>query len=314
MVAALSHPKLNHTHLLRQFELEASKYILDKPREIRLALTCLVAGGHLLIEDQPGMGKTTLVKVIAGLAGLSFNRIQFTNDMLPSDIIGSMIYVSKGEHRDFEFRKGPIFAELVLADELNRATPKTQSACLQAMEEYQISIDGQNHPLPNPFFVIATQNPRQNIGTFALPESQLDRFMMKISLGLPSREAERVLLTRRDHTQQNPLAVMTPHDLLNLRELSASIHMGPAVLDYLQNLVANVRSQFQSLSPRAVLSIAKAARAYALIEGREFVTPDDIQTIAVPTINHRLMSQDDPQGIKGTQRAKDIVMKTQIPL
>lgn len=272
---------------------EAGKTILGKAHEIRLAVTCLLAGGHLLIEDLPGMGKTTLAHALARLLGLQFSRIQFTSDLLPADITGVSIFErDKGE---FRFLPGPIFAQLVLADEINRATPKTQSALLEAMEEAQVTSDGESRPLPSPFFVIATQNPTQQIGTFPLPESQLDRFLMRIELGYPDRAAERALLAsggQRDKAEQLP-ALLDAGTLPALQKKIASLHAAGPLIDYVQALVDASRHNpafLHGLSPRAGLALLAAARAWAWLDGREIVLPDDVQAVLPAVARHRLHS------------------------
>ena len=250
----------------------AGSVILGKETQVRLALACLLARGHLLIEDLPGVGKTTLAHVLARSLGLQFQRIQFTSDMLPADIIGVSVY--ERESGVFKFHPGPIFAQVILADEVNRATPKTQSALLEAMEEHQVTAEGETRKLPAPFFVIATQNPSEQVGTFPLPESQLDRFMMRIELGYPDRAAERALLTGTD--RRDLLATlepcMTPAELMELQAGVQRIHVAPALLDYVQALVEHTRRSpdyVAGLSPRAALGLVHSARAWALLEGRE---------------------------------------------
>ncbi len=270
---------------------QVGEVVLGKERQIRLALACLLARGHLLIEDLPGVGKTTLAHVLAQALGLQFSRIQFTSDLLPADILGVSVY--QPESQDFRFHAGPIFTQLVLADEINRATPKTQSALLEAMEERQVTTDGRTQKLPEPFFVIATQNPLHLIGTFPLPESQLDRFLMRIEMGYPDRQAERALLKGRPRREL--LAAMSPvieaGALLTLQEQVSRIHCSEALLDYAQDLIAATRasSQFSSgLSPRAALALLHSAQAWAMLEGREMVLPEDVQAVAPSVIGHRL--------------------------
>jgi MoxR-like ATPase len=267
----------------------ANEIVLGKERQMRLALACLLARGHLLIEDQPGVGKTTLALTLARLLGLDFQRIQFTSDMLPADILGVSVFDrARGE---FVFHPGPIFAQLVLADEINRATPKAQSALLEAMEERQVTVEGATRPLPQPFFVIATQNPAHQIGTFPLPESQLDRFLMRISLGYPDRAAERALLEGRDRrallSELTPL--LTPQALLVEQQRAASVRVAPALLDYLQALIAHTRhAPGSGLSPRAALGLIAAARAWALLDGRDYALPEDVQAVLPAVVAHRL--------------------------
>lgn len=280
-------------HVLAPVIAAANHILLGKERETRLALTCLLAGGHLLIEDLPGMGKTTLAHALARLLGLRFSRIQFTSDLLPADITGVSIY--QREEERFRFLPGPIFSQLVLADEINRATPKTQSALLEAMEEGQVTADGETRPLPQPFFVIATQNPSHQIGTFPLPESQLDRFLMRIELGYPDRAAERALLNAGDQRQPasalEPL--LRPQDLPGLSLAAAATHAAPPLIDYIQALVEATRRQpafRHGLSPRAGLALLAAARAWAWMEGRPMVVPDDVQAVLPAVARHRLRS------------------------
>lgn len=269
----------------------ASQIILGKEQEIRLAIACLLARGHLLIEDQPGVGKTTLAHVLAQTLGLQYNRIQFTSDLLPADILGVSIY--NKEQGAFHFQPGPIFAELILADEVNRATPKAQSALLEAMEEQQVTIEGETRPLPEPFFVIATQNPTYQTGTFPLPESQLDRFLMRISLGYPDARAERELLGGGDRREM--LKTMQPcinsEKLAELQHAVTGTHVSDALLDYVQALLDYSRQSPKisaGLSPRAGLALIHCARAWALMAGRNHVLPEDIQTILPHVVSHRL--------------------------
>jgi MoxR-like ATPase len=269
----------------------AGKIILGKERQIRLAIACLVARGHLLIEDLPGVGKTTLAHTLAQLLGLQFSRIQFTSDLLPADIVGASIY--DREHSSFRFLPGPIFSQLVLADEINRATPKTQSALLEAMEERQVTAEGETRALPYPFFVIATQNPSHQIGTFALPESQLDRFLMRIDLGYPDRDAERALLAggnTRDRLATTE-AALSPAELQPLQTAASAIHAAPPLIDYVQLLVEETRRDprfVHGLSPRAALALLAAARAWAFIDGRDMVLPEDVQAVFGSVAAHRL--------------------------
>ncbi|MBI5922326.1 MAG: AAA family ATPase [Betaproteobacteria bacterium] len=270
---------------------QAGSVILGKERQIRLSLACLLARGHLLIEDLPGVGKTTLAHLLAQLLGLQFQRIQFTSDMLPADIIGVSIF--ERTSGGFTFHPGPIFAQLVLADEVNRATPKTQSALLEAMEERQVTTEGATRILPSPFFVIATQNPAHSIGTFPLPESQLDRFLMRIDLGYPDHAAERELLRGADRRKM--IAGLPPclatEDLEVFQAAATRIHVADSLIDYTQALVTHTRHSpdYQvGLSPRAALALLAAARAWALLEGRDYALPEDIQAVLPAVAPHRL--------------------------
>jgi len=269
----------------------AGTIILGKEAQVRLALACLLARGHLLIEDLPGVGKTTLAHVLARLLGLQFQRIQFTSDMLPADILGVSVYDREGG--GFRFHPGPIFAQVILADEVNRATPKTQSALLEAMEEHQVTAEGETRKLPEPFFVIATQNPGEQVGTFPLPESQLDRFMMRIELGYPDRDAERALLMGTD--RRDLLATlepaMSPAELTEAQAAAQKVHVAPALLDYVQAIIDYTRrapDYVAGLSPRAALALVHCARAWAMLEGRDQVIPEDVQAILPGVAAHRL--------------------------
>lgn len=277
---------------IEQFLFEVNQLILDKPQQTKLALTCLLAGGHVLFEDLPGLGKTTLASALARLAGLHFQRIQFTNDMLASDVIGINIFNQK-EHL-FEFKQGPIFTQILLADEINRCSPKTQSALLEAMEEGAVTVDGVHYELPQPFWVLATQNPLFQSGTYALPESQLDRFLMRLSLGYPSRQAEKLLLQQRSRQVliHQLEAVFNQADILHLRELAKQVFLSEAVLNYILDLAAETRKLRHGLSTRGVLALKAVAQAYALVEGRSFVMTDDIQTVFVAVVAHRLSLSD----------------------
>ena len=269
----------------------AQHIVLGKEKQIRLALACLLARGHLLIEDLPGVGKTTLAQTLARLLGLDFSRTQFTSDMLPADVVGLSIF--DRERGNFRFLPGPIFANVLLADEINRATPKTQSALLEAMEERQVTTEGETRPLPSPFFVIATQNPSSQIGTFPLPESQLDRFLMRIELGYPDRQAERALLEhggRREHLPELS-ACLAPEAIAPLQRAAAAVHAAPALLDYVQAVLEATRHEprFEhGLSPRAGLALLAAARAWAFIAGRAMVIPEDVQAVLPSVAAHRL--------------------------
>lgn len=267
-----------------------SQVILGKHTQVKLSLACLLAGGHLLIEDLPGMGKTTLAHTLAQVLGLNFRRSQFTSDLLPADIIGVSVYDRATSA--FQFHPGPVFTNLLLADEINRATPKTQSALLEAMEEQQITIDGETHALPKPFFVIATQNPKHHIGTFPLPESQLDRFLMRITLGYPDAVSERALLKN----QAGRGALIAPacdiNTLIALQQAVKNVHVSEQLLDYLQDLILYTRTQFSTgLSPRAGLGLRLCAQAWALLEGRDFVIPEDVQAVFASVVSHRLAAE-----------------------
>ncbi|OBY89991.1 AAA family ATPase [Pseudomonas sp. AU11447] len=276
--------------------------LLGKEVQVRLALTCLLARGHLLIEDLPGMGKTTLSHALARVLGLGFQRIQFTSDLLPGDVLGTSVFDK--DSGQFVFHPGPIFSELVLADEINRATPKSQSALLEAMEEGQVTIEGATRPLPEPFFVIATQNPVTQGGTFALPESQLDRFLMRLSLGYPGRAAEKALLlgeARRDLLPRlEPM--LNPQELQALQGEVLAVRASDALVHYVLRLVEATRTQpafALGLSPRGSLALLAAARAWALLAGRDYVIPEDVQAVLPSVAGHRLRDQADPAGHGG---------------
>lgn len=279
-----------------------SEILLGKRHQVELALTCILARGHLLIEDLPGMGKTTLSQALAAVLGLSYQRVQFTSDLLPADIIGVSIF--NQQSASFEFKQGPVFSQLLLADEINRATPKTQSALLEAMEERQVTVDGKTWPLPKPFFVIATQNPSEQMGTFPLPESQLDRFLMRISLGYPDAEVEKELIKGTDRRAliADLKSVVSIEQLVALQNKVSQIHASDAVIDYVQRLVAYSRydsSLGYGLSPRATLSLMQSAKSYALVKGRDHVVPEDVQTVLEPVAGHRLQPSGDITGHQG---------------
>lgn len=277
---------------IEQFLTKMNDLILDKPKQIKLALCSLLAGGHVLFEDLPGLGKTTLSSSLSHLAGLKFQRIQFTNDMLASDVIGVNMFNQK-EHQ-FEFKYGPIFTQILLADEINRCSPKTQSALLEAMEEGFVTVDGTRYALPQPFWVIATQNPLFQSGTYSLPESQLDRFLMRLSLGYPSRSAEKQLLqqqSRQDLLLQLK-AVFLEQEILDLQEHVKQIHVNDALLNYLLDLAEETRKGRHGLSTRGLLALKRAAQAHALIEQRDFVSADDVQAVFVAVAAHRLGCSD----------------------
>ncbi|MBD9415866.1 AAA family ATPase [Pseudomonas sp. PDM16] len=281
---------------------EVNQVLLGKEPQVRLALTCVLARGHLLVEDLPGMGKTTLSHALARVLGLSFQRIQFTSDLLPGDILGTSVF--DRESSQFVFHPGPIFAELVLADEINRATPKSQSALLEAMEEGQVTIEGATRPLPDPFFVIATQNPVSSGGTFALPESQLDRFLMRLSLGYPARAAERALLLGEARREILPRLepILDHSELAAIQALIPQVRASDALVDYVLRLVEATRSEPQfawGLSPRASLALLAAARAWAFLANRDYVIPEDVQAVLPSVVGHRLRERADPAGHGG---------------
>jgi len=277
--------------------------ILDKDRQLRLALSCLLARGHLLIEDVPGVGKTTLAHALARVLGLSYQRIQFTSDLLPADILGASIFEQDSQR--FRFHKGPIFTQLMLADEVNRATPKSQSALLEVMEEHQVTVDGETYTLPEPFFVIATQNPATHVGTFPLPESQLDRFLMRIELGFPGRELERELLLGKDRRELISAtgACLDSATLAQLQRSVTQVHVSPALLDYVQALVAYTRQTpglTPGLSPRAAIALLRAGQAWALLHRQDAVLPEHIQQTLASVVMHRLpigAGSDSPESI-----------------
>jgi MoxR-like ATPase len=301
--------------MLEKFRATATQIgqiIVGKTLQIRQSLTCLLAGGHLLIEDAPGVGKTTMAHAIAISMGLPFRRIQFTSDLLPSDVIGVSVY--ERNSGQFVFHPGPIFTEVLLADEINRASPKTQSALLEAMEENQVSFDGLSRPLPHPFFVIATQNPLHQVGTFPLPESQLDRFLMCISLGYPDRAAERSLLAgeaRRDMLKALD-ATARPADLLSAQAEVKKVYVSAALLDYVQALIAHTRASgkyAEGLSPRGGLALLFAARAWAWLDGRDHVIPEDVQNIMPCVAGHRLhtTSRDGGRALHGKELVSQLI-------
>lgn len=288
-------PQTTHQDAQR-FIAAAGKIILGKEHDLRLALACLIARGHLLIEDIPGVGKTTLAHLMAKLTGLQYQRIQFTSDLLPADIVGVSIF--DRESSSFRFHPGPLFSQLILADEINRATPKTQSALLEAMEEHQVTADGQTLLLPEPFFVIATQNPAHQIGTFPLPESQLDRFLMRIHLGYPDRHAERALLMGEDRREllARQEAVITPEQIATLQQAARNIVVAAPIIDYVQRLLAHSRQSAAfdgGLSPRAGIGLLAAARAWSLTQGRGHVLPEDVQAVFPSVATHRLRMASD---------------------
>jgi MoxR-like ATPase len=291
---------------------QVSEIIVGKDLQVRQALTCLLAGGHLLVEDVPGVGKTTLAHALSISLGLKFNRVQFTSDLLPADVAGISIY--DRERAGFVFHPGPIFTQVLLADEINRGTPKTQSGLLEAMEERQVSADGVTRPLPEPFFVIATQNPAHQVGTFPLPESQLDRFLMCLSLGYPDAAAERALLMgedRRSMLKSLP-AAMQPSELAAAQQALREVHASASLVDYVQALAQASRRDglfAEGLSPRAAIALLQAARAWAALEGRDHVVPEDVQAVLVPVCAHRLRPLKSAHGM--AMASRDLVLQLQ---
>jgi len=290
--------------------------ILGKPAQVRLCLACLLARGHLLIEDVPGVGKTTLAHALAHVLGLAWQRVQFTSDLLPADIIGVSIF--DRAHQQFNFRQGPIFTQLLLADEVNRASPRTQSALLEAMEERQVSVDVTTYRLPEPFFVVATQNPHEQLGTFSLPESQLDRFLMRVTLGYPDAEHERELLRsgeRRDLLPHLPPA-LTPEAVIRVQLDVRTVHVSDALLDYAQALIARTRDRSDlklGLSPRAGQGLIRAAQAWAYLAGRRAVLPEDIQAVLPAVVAHRLERRDPAGTDDGQAIARELILAVPVP-
>jgi len=303
----------SHLSVLQNCLDELNRLILGKQTAVRLAITCLLADGHLLVEDLPGMGKTTLAQGLSKVLGLDYTRVQFTSDLLPADLIGASVFLP--ETGRFRFHTGPVFSQVLMADELNRATPKAQSALLEAMEEGQVSVDGETHALPVPFFVIATQNPLSQAGTFPLPESQLDRFLMRIALGYPDAEAERSLL-KGQHGRailSTISQMMDLQTLLALQQRVPQIRVSDALLDYVQRLVAQTRHPDicqLGLSPRGALALVKSAQSWAMIEGRDYVLPEDLQAVFVAVAGHRILGRVEHNGARMAQQilsAVDVV-------
>ena len=291
------------------------RVVLGKPDQIKLCLACLLARGHLLIEDVPGVGKTTLAHTLAQVLGLQWRRLQFTSDLLPADVVGVSVFDRATQQ--FQFRPGPVFTQLLLADEINRASPKAQSALLEAMEERQVSIDGVTHPLPEPFFVVATQNPHEQLGTFGLPESQLDRFLMRVTLGYPDVQSERALLMAGERREllQSTAAVLTPAELLAAQRAVRAVYVSAALLDYVQALVAHSRATFQlGLSPRAAQGLVRAAQGWALLVGERAVLPEHIQAVLPSVAAHRLISRQGAQGTAGVGLADALIAAVPIPV
>jgi MoxR-like ATPase len=291
------------------------RVILGKGEQVRLCLTCILARGHLLIEDVPGVGKTTLAHTLAHVLGLEWTRVQFTSDMLPADIVGVSIF--DRSTNKFQFRRGPVFTQLLLADEVNRASPKAQSALLEAMEERQVSVDGVTYPLPEPFFVVATQNPHEQIGTYGLPESQLDRFLMRVSLGYPDRASERRVLLqgeRREVLDRTP-AVLSGEEVLALQRAARSVHVAEPLLDYVQALIARSRVQMSlGLSPRAAQGLLRAAQAWAMIGGEKAVLPEHVQAVFPAIAAHRLEPRENERSADGNQIADGLIKAVPVPI
>jgi MoxR-like ATPase len=301
---------------LAQAEEEVNRILLGKQQQVRLAFSCLLARGHLMIEDIPGVGKTTLAHALAAVMGSAYQRVQFTSDLLPADILGVSIY--KREKDQFEFHPGPIFCQVLLADEINRATPKTQSALLEGMAEGQVTVENQTHALPQPFFVIATQNPLDLVGTFPLPDSQLDRFLMSIRLGYPETGAERELLStgsRAGMLRRIP-EILSPEDIIELQLDCDAVHVSDDLLDYIQALLAETRNEqwFESgLSPRAGLALLHASRAYAFMENRGFVIPEDVKAIFPWLARHRLNANSGFSGGASDEQIAEMLQQLPIP-
>lgn len=306
-------PEVSPTALRSALD-RASGIIIGKPHALRLALTCLIADGHLLVEDVPGVGKTTLAHTLAKTLGLSLSRVQFTSDLLPADVLGVSIY--EPDQRAFRFHPGPIFAQVVLADEVNRANPKSQSALLEAMEERQVTVDGKTHALPEPFFVIATQNPTEQIGTFPLPESQLDRFLMRIDVGYPSEQAELELLAGADrrHMLRQLQAALQPEQVQAAQAAARQVKTTQPLLQYILDLVLATRRHAQvkdGLSPRAGLALKRAAQAWALLDGRPGVLPEDVQAVFPAVVGHRLRSAS--EDTQPNDLAQQILQQVAVP-
>lgn len=312
---------LDHTiDRLARLQTNIESVFRGKPRVVRRTIACLLAGGHLLLEDVPGVGKTTLALALARSLGLSFQRIQFTSDLLPSDIVGVSVY--RAEQGDFEFKPGPVFAGVVLADEINRTTPRTQSALLEAMSEGKVSVDNHTHRLPDPFLVIATQNPLDHHGTYPLPESQLDRFLMRLSIGYPSHQVEREILSQR--TLQEPVsaldAVLGADEFRALQARAAQVRLDDSLVDYLMKVVEETRRDTRiriGVSTRGALAMARVVRAWALLEGRDFCIPDDLRELFVPSLAHRLAlagATGDASREQAELIVEDIVSRTPAPV
>ncbi len=315
-------PAFNASEKIMRLQMTIERVIKGKSETVKLALVALLAKGHLLIEDVPGIGKTTLANALSRALALSFQRVQFTSDLLPSDVIGLSIY--NQQNGAFEWKPGPIFANIVLADEINRATPKTQSALLEAMAEEQVTVEGVSRRLPAPFMVIATQNPAEHHGTYPLPESQLDRFMLRLHVGYPNKADERSIL--RDRERQNPLEfvrpVMSEADIMELQRLVSEVRVDEALVEYLLNIVEQTRQTEiieLGISPRGTLSLFRSAQALALIEGRDFCIADDIKRLVLPVFAHRIIVNSRSTNLKhktreAEQLLQDILQKTSVPI
>ena len=302
------------TKHIEAFTAQVCEVIVGKTDAVRLAISCLLARGHLLIEDVPGVGKTTLSQALARSLGFGFKRIQFTSDLLPADIIGNSIF--DRDTQRFVFHQGPLFSQMVLIDEVNRATPKTQSALLESMEEHHISVDGTTYALPDPFFVIATQNPQHQVGTFPLPESQLDRFLMRIELGVPDRASERSMLLGMDRREmlKELKPVVSPAELLEIQTAVRAVHASPALLDYVQDLLDSSRQRHSTgLSPRAGLALLHASQSWALMNGRQMVLPEDVQAVGIAVMSHRLGHDIEQPGESGRTLAQNLLRTVPIP-
>ena len=306
---------MNMPSLIASIRQQLQSVIVGKEQEIDACIACLLAGGHLLIEDVPGVGKTTLAQALARTFGLAFSRVQFTSDLMPSDLSGVSVFERTSER--FVFHRGPLFTQVLLADEINRASPKTQSALLEAMEERQVSVDGETRALPVPFFVIATQNPLDQSGTNPLPESQLDRFLMRVSLGYPDRASERQLLSGADRRAQlaHLPGLLSAEQLRQLQDAVQAVHAAPALLDYLQDLIDATRTGtwfVQGLSPRAGMAVLRAAKAQAFLEGRDFVAPDDLRRVLPVTVAHRVVPAAD-SGRTALQQVEALLRAVKLP-
>lgn len=309
--SSASAPMRNH---VEAFTNQICEVIVGKKPSVKLAVACLLARGHLLIEDIPGVGKTTLSQALARSLGLRFQRIQFTSDLLPADILGNSIF--DREEQQFVFHQGPLFSQVVLIDEVNRATAKTQSALLEAMEEHHVSADGTTYALPEPFFVIATQNPQHQVGTFPLPESQLDRFLMRIELGVPDRASERAMLLGMDRREmlKELKPVFAPGTLLEIQDNVRKVHASAALLDYLQDLLDTSRQRHSTgLSPRAGLAMLHASQAWAFMNGRDMVLPEDIQAVGIAVMGHRLGHDIEQAGQSGRTLAETLLRTVPVP-